>query len=231
MNALYGCPLSNIFLLFLEHTILDFLIEFKLNISYELPLFGILFSLHFPLYALVLNLILYHIFFVNLNHWLDSSVSSWFFATHSFFLYFSNLYGYEIDFVSFKDLEQRVFLLYFPDFPKTLFIHVSTTFQRFIFYEYANFMIFHWLNRIFFFLNLVFCSTDSFSNFKQFVSKSSFWIFIPNKPFKYSYGHCWGSIYYSATSFYRHTYSLEVWTKSWKIFFINKFCYSRMKLE
>lgn len=97
-----------------EHTILDFLIEFELIIVYELTLCGILvlFSLHLLLYAWVLNLvILYHIFQP---------------ATYSFFLYFSNLYGYEIDFVCFKDLKQSFIFCYFP---KTLFIYVSTTFQ------------------------------------------------------------------------------------------------------
>ena len=99
------------------NTLLDFLIEVELIISYELTLCVtfVLFSLHLPLYAWVLNLVmLYHIFFANLNHLLDSSFSSWFFATHSFFLYFSNLYGYEIDFVSFKDLEESFFFILSP---------------------------------------------------------------------------------------------------------------------
>ena len=61
----------------IEHTILDFLIEFELIIVYELTLCGtlVLFSLHLLLYAWVLNLvILYHIFFANLNH-----LCTWFF--------------------------------------------------------------------------------------------------------------------------------------------------------
>ena len=130
-----------------------------MNLNWHFVAHLFFFFLHLLLYAWVHNLvILYHIFFANLNHLLMYLIfsGSWFFAAYSFFLYFSNLYGYEIDFVSFKDLEQRFFLLHFPDFPKTLFIHVSTTFQRFIFYEYANFMIFHWLNRIFFILKFGF---------------------------------------------------------------------------
>ena len=110
-----------------EHTSLDFLIEFELIIVYELTLCGILvlFSLHLLLYAWVLNLvILYHIFFANLNHLCMYLIFQS--ATYSFFLYFSNLYGYEIDFVCFKDLKQSFIFSYFP---KTLFIYVSTTFQ------------------------------------------------------------------------------------------------------
>ena len=98
------------------NTLLDFLIEFELIIEFELTLCGtlVLVSLHLLLYAWLLNLTLYHIFLANLNHLLDSSFSSWFLATHSFFSYFSILYGYEIESVSFKDLEESFFFILSP---------------------------------------------------------------------------------------------------------------------
>ena len=92
MNALYGCPIS--FFCFcwdLEHTILDFLIEFELIIVFELTLCCILvlFSLHLHIYAWVLNLArLNHIFFfANLNHFLDSSAVD--FLQHTLYFYTS----------------------------------------------------------------------------------------------------------------------------------------------
>ena len=111
---------------YVEHTILDFLIKFELIIVYELTLCGILvlFSLHLLLYAWVLNLvILYHIFFANLNH----LCTSFFNQQHTLSFYTSVICMDMKLILCVSRILSRV--SFFVIFQKTLFIYVSTNFQ------------------------------------------------------------------------------------------------------
>ena len=188
-----------------EHTILDFLTEFELIIVYELTLCGILvlFSLHLLLYAWVLNLvILYHIFFANLNH-----LCTWFFNQQHTLSFYTSVICMDMKLIlcvsrilsriSFFVIFQKHFLFMFLPLFNDFF---STNMQISWFFT-------DWIKnsrvRLCLFQSLIFCFTDSFFQFKTICFKIYF-LNIHNH-LNNSYGHCWGSIYYSATSFYRYT--------------------------
>ena len=149
---------------YVEHTILDFLIKFELIIVYELTLCGILvlFSLHLLLYAWVLNLvILYHIFFANLNH-----LCTWFFNQQHTLSFYTSVICMDMKLilcvsrilsrVSFFVIFQKHFLFMFLPLFNDFF---STNMQILWFFT-------DWIKnsrvRLCLFQNLIFCFTDSF---------------------------------------------------------------------